>query len=331
MNTSDQSTDVVQGSNTWIAALAVICFGIVGFGVFYSTNTISNPAFLVGQYLVYALLVWAVFNAVFLRKRGAKISSISFVAIFIALLAGGLIAASKQQQQATQAVSSIQQELGRVTSASTDSNGLPARIERTPAENPKAKGEFGEMERFIKELIDRFVVQKNDYLLELDAIGWNSLLDTKRIKNDTTLSESKVMIERAKIIVVKYEKKTADLINGARGDINALNMSELNKREMLAGFEKGISKSSKKIDDQWKLEKQVLLQFENIIMLLAARKNWVVQDEQILFQSKDDLAKFNSYIVTIQRLGQQQEQIQKSSFTEVNQNLNALKNAHPAF
>ena len=327
MNTSDQSTTVTQGGNTWIVALGVVCFGIVGFGVFYSTNTISNPAFLAGQYLVYALFLWAIFHAIFLRKRGTKISGISFVAIFIALFAGGLIAASRQQQQAVQAVSSIQQELGRVASASTDSSGLPARIERTPTEIPKAKGEFGEMERFAKEFIDRFVAQRNDYLLELDAIGWNSILDAKRIRNDTTLSESKMMIARAKIIADKYEKKTADLMNGTRAHINALNMSESNKREMLAGFERGMSESGNKIDEQWKLEMQVLFQFENIILLLAARKNWEVQGDQILFYNEDDLARFNSYIGTIQRLVQQQEQIQKSSFAEASQNLNALKNA----
>jgi hypothetical protein len=286
MNTTDQSSTVAKGSNTWIAALGVVCFGIVGFGVFYSTNTISNPAFLAGQYLVYALFLWAIFHAVFLRKRGTKISGISFVAIFIALFAGGLIAASKQQQQAIQAVSSIQQELGRVASASTDSSGLPTRIERTPSEIPKAKGEFGEMERFVKEFLDRVVAQRNDYLLELDAIGWNSILDAKRIRNDTTLSESKMMIERAKIIADKYEKKTSELMNGTRAHINALNMSESNKREMLAGFERGMSKSGKVIDEQWKLEKQVLLQVENIILLLAAKKNWMVQGDQIFFLAK---------------------------------------------
>ena len=327
MSTSDQSTAAPQGGNAWIVALAVICFGIIGFGMFYSTNTISNPAFLAGQYLVYALFIWAVFHAIFLRKRGAKISGISFAALFIALFAGGMIAASKQQQQAAQAVSSIQQELGRVASASTDSSGLPARIERTTIGNPKAKGEFGEMERFVKEFLDRFVAQRNDHLLELDAIGWNFILDAKRIRNDTTLSESKVMIERAKIITEKYEKKTADLVNGTRAHINALNMSESKKRVMLAGFERGMSESGKKIDEQWKLEKQVLLQFENIILLLAARKSWVVQGEQIIFNSEDDLTRFNSYIGTIQRLAQQQEQIQKSSFAEVSQTLNAMKNA----
>lgn len=327
MNTSDQSPTAAQESRTWIVALGVVCLAIVGFGVFYSTNTISNPAFLAGQYLVYALFLWAVFHAVFLRKRGSRISGISFTFIFIALFAGGLIAASRQQHEAVQAVSSIQNELDRVVSASTDPSSLPARIERTPADVPKAKGEFREMERFVKEFIDRCVALRNDYLLELYAIGWNSILDAKRIKNDTTLSESKVMIERAKVIAEKYEKKTADLMNGTRAHINALNMSESNKREMLAGFERGMSKSGKQIDEQWKLEKQVLLQFENIIVLLAARKNWVVQGEQILFYSEDDLARFNSYIGTIQRLVQQQEQIQKTSFAEANQNLSALRNA----
>ena len=183
------------------------------------------------------------------------------------------------------------------------------------------------MERFVKELIDRFVAQRNDYLLELGAIGWNSILDAKRIKNDTTLSESKVMIERAKVIADKYEKKTADLMNGTRAHINALNMSESNKREMLAGFEEGMRESGKKSDEQWKLEKQALLQYENMILLLAARKDSVVQDKQILFQSKDDLAKFNSYIGAIQRIVQQQEQIQKSSYAEISQKFNALTNS----
>lgn len=237
-----------------------------------------------------------------------------------------MTAASRQQHEAVQAVSSIQNELSRVVSESTDPSGLPARIERMPAEVPKAKGEFGEMERFVKEFIDRFVVLRNDYLLELNAIGWNSILDAKRITNDTTLSESKVMIERAKVIAEKYEKKTADYINETRVHINSLNMSDSNKRELLAGFEKGMSRSGKQIDEQWKLENQVLLQFENIIFLLAARKNWVVQGEQILFYNEDDLARFNSYIETIQRLVQQQELIQKESFAEAKQSLNAARN-----
>lgn len=183
------------------------------------------------------------------------------------------------------------------------------------------------MERFVKEFIDRFVAQRNDYLPELEAIGWNSILDAQRVKNDTTLSESKVMIARAKAIIDKYENKTADLMQGTKAHINSLNMSESTKREMLAGFDRGMSKAGKQIDEQWKLEKQVVVQFENVFLLLAASKKWVVEGEQILFYTDDDLARFNSYIGTIQNLTQQQEQLQKKSYAEVNQNFEALKSA----
>jgi len=178
-----------------------------------------------------------------------------------------------------------------------------------------------------EEFIDRFVAQRNDYLLELEAIGWNSILDAQRVKNDTTLSESKVMIARAKAIIDKYENKTADLMQGTKAHINSLNMSESTKREMLAGFDRGMGKAGKQIDEQWKLEKQVVVQFENVFLLLAASKKWVVEGEQILFYTDDDLARFNSYIGTIQNLTQQQEQLQKKSYAEVNQNFEALKSA----
>lgn len=104
MSTQNQSTAASTGDGAWIVVLAITCFGIVGFGAFYSTNTISDPAFLAGQYLVYALLLWGLFHAVLLRKHGAKINSIAFTALFTALFAGGLFAASKQKQEAVQAL-----------------------------------------------------------------------------------------------------------------------------------------------------------------------------------------------------------------------------------
>lgn len=314
-------------SNVWIVALVVLCVGILGYGALYSNNAVSDPAFLAGQYLVYALFVWGVFHAIFLRKRGYTINLSAFAAIFLALFVGGLASAQKQKQEAVQAVSSIQQEMSRVAAATTDSSGLPVRIERAANQQPAASGEFGEMERFMKEFIDRLVAQRNDYLLELEAIGWDSILDAKRIKNDAALSESRVMIERAKAIVDKYEKKTSALMQGTGAHIESLNMSEKAKKEMLAGFERGMSKSEKQIDEQWRLEKQVVRQFENIVLLLAASKAWVVEGEQILFYTDNDLARFNSYIQEIQELAQQQEQLQKSSFAEVNKNMESLKNA----
>lgn len=325
MDINHSSSAVVKQSKVWIFALVVTCCGIFGFDVLYSTNTISDLSVLAGRYLVHALLLWFVFYVLFLRRENAKTRGISFIAIYITLLAGGLLVASKKQNEVTQTVTSIQQELARTVAASTDSNGYPVRMERTPLDTPKTKGELGELERFLKELIDRQVALRNDYLLDIDAIGWSAIFDAKRIKNDVMLTESNMMVEKAKTIVDKYESKSRDVINGARANINALNVSNSTKQEFLVGFEKGIGESRKNMDEQWKLERQVLLQFENVFLFLTKQKNWAVEGDQILFSNKDDLAKFNSYVVTIQRLTQQQQQIQKNSLIQKNQSLNSLK------
>lgn len=327
MSTNHPNTDPSRGNGVWIVALVILCLGFLGYGSFFASGTVSDPAFLAGQYLIYALLVWVVFHAIFVRKRGPKINAVAFMAIYGSLFFGALIGASQKKHEAVKALSSMQQEMQRVISTSVDSTEFPARIERSPSTTSQVSGDFGEMERFTKEYMDRLVAQRNDYLLELEAIGWNSILDAHRIKNDTTLSESKVLIERAKAIVDKYEKKTAVLLQDTRARISAFSMSESTKKEMLAGFDKGMEKARSQMDEQWKLEKQVVLQFENIVLLLAASKGWIVEGEQILFASGDDLARFNSYSEKIQQITRQQEQLQKNSFAEVNQNLEAAKNA----
>lgn len=327
MTTQSQHSGSSTNGSAWIGALVLVCAGILGYGILYSTNAVSDPAYLAGYYFVYALLVWGGFYIIFLRQRGKMIKFTAFVAIYVALFSGGMIAAFKQERQAVKALSSVQQEINRVASSVNSPDGIPARIERFSSQSAEASGEFGEMERFMREFIDRLIAQRNDYLLELEAIGWSSILDANRIKDDAMLSESKVMIERAKAIVDKYEKKTSELLRDTKVRIGALSLPESTKKALLAGFERGVSRSESKLDEQWELEKQVVRQFENIILMLAASDAWVVKREQILFYSNNDLARFNSYIYAIQDLSQQQEQLQKSSFAEANRSIESLKSA----
>lgn len=338
MNAQNQNTTARGAGNTWIVALTVICVGIVGFGMTYSTNTISNPAFLAGQYLVYAFFIWAVFHVVLLRKRGAKVSAITFAALYAALFAGGLIAASQHAQQAVDEVSSarqevgrfvssIQQELSRFSSTTLNTSGRPSPIKEVPTGDTDVRDALGEMTRFIKESVDLTMAQQRDYELELEAIGWSSILDVQRINQDTALSESRMIIKRAKAIINKYENIYANRAYEAKSRINALNLPEELKAEAFAGFKEGMIESAPKTDETWRLEKQVVLQVENIFLLLANRQKWVVGGERILFYNDDDLIRFNSYIETIQRVVQQQEQIKKNILAETDQGLEILKNS----
>ena len=311
----------------WIVALFVLCAGILAYGAILSTNTVSNKVVVAGEYLVYALVIWGLFHAFFLRKRGSKINSIAFTAIYLALFVGALVSAQKHKDmQVSQAVSSIQQEMTRVAKAATDSAGIGTRIEREPPQAPVASGEFGVLERFMKEHIDRMVSHHNDYLLELETIGWSRVLDTECIKHDATLFVGRQMVERAKEIVDKYEKKMSQQMVRTRAKIELLTVSTAAKKAMLDGFDRGAKESAKQQEALWRLEKQVVQQVENIFLLLADSKDWVIEDEKLLFSSDDEVDRFNSYLQAIQDLGQQQELLRNSSFADSIKNLETLKN-----
>lgn len=326
----EQETDfasVNQPNRAWLISLAVVCLGIIAYGYLYSKNSTSDLAFLFGYNLPIGLVIWGIFYAAIGRKQGSKKAGLSFLVIFGSLIASGLIGYSQQKSAATQAIMEIQKDYSSITRSATDAQGLPQRIEEKLDTTPKTKGEFGEMERFMKTFMNKMASQRNDYLLELDAIGWEKILDAERVKQDRTLVESKIMIQKAKDIVSKYRAQTYGLLENARKDISNLNISENSRREMASGFDRGMAKSRSEIDALWNLEAKTISEFENIFVLLSARNGaWVVQNGQILFAHDSDLNAFNSHVIAIQELASKQAAIQKRNIEAVNNNLSRLKN-----
>ncbi|MBL7205541.1 MAG: hypothetical protein ISS63_14630, partial [Desulfobacteraceae bacterium] len=203
-------------SNIWKIALTVICIGILSYGFFYSKNTITNFVYLLSYNLPIAALLWVFYYLIFARKSGAKVAALSFLAIFMSLIASSLIGFTQQKQQAKHALTEIQDQYSTLMDSITDSQGQPQRTKKRIDTTPKSRGEFGEMERCMKEFMGQMASQRNDYLLELEAIGWHSVLDPKRIQLDRGLDESKVTIRKAKEVVAKYQEKTNVLLHDLR-------------------------------------------------------------------------------------------------------------------
>jgi hypothetical protein len=231
-----------------------------------------------------------------------------------------------QKQKAIAAISAVQTELARSESQLAESDLTQISVDRPSTETPKSREELGELERFLLGMFSAIQSQQNDYMLELEAIGWTSILDPRRIKHDTALAESRVMVRQAGAIVDKYEGKTAKLISDFRKQIPALPFDETAKLEMLAGFDKGMKDS--RISELWNLEKQVVDQVDSIITLLTTAKygeDWAVEGNDILFVNDYDLATFHAHIETIQSSVRKQEQIRKDSITNGNQKLEEAK------
>jgi hypothetical protein len=319
--------------NMWKISLAILCVGILAYSLLYSENTIDNLPYLIGYFIPWALLIWAVFIVVIGKTRRLKVAGLSFLAIYGSLIVSALIGLSQQKiglsqqkQEAVQAITEIQDQYAALIRSSVDSQSIPKSIERRIDTTPKAQGELGEVERFMKEFINQMASQRNKYLLEFTAIGWDRILDPRRIENDKTLAESKMTIEKAKAIVEKYDQETNVLLGNARQRIQTLDVSAASKQEMTSSFDRGMEKAKQEIYALWALEKKTVCEFENIFNLLfETRGTWVVSEGQILFHNDDDLNKFNSYIASIQSLVNQQEEIQRRCIETVNRNFDSLK------
>lgn len=311
-------------------ALAILCVGLAGYQFFNQENadivSISTAGLMTkaAEYLFYSAFLWCIFAIVFLRRcSDSKFHSLSSFCIFGSLLFGLLVGIPGRKQQALAAVSSIQEEFARINRGAVDSDGLPVQVERRPLAAPKATGAFGEFQRFLMENMDQGIAQQNKYLSELDAIGWKALLDGKRLREDSNLEQSKAMVEQAKGIVDKYEKKTVTLMHDTMNRIDTLSIPESWK----SGLRSGINRAGKRISKQWALERQVMLEIEKIVDLLASSKEWRIVRDQIVFLNAEDHERFYYSIEEIQRIAQQQEQMRKDTSATFNKAVEELKSA----
>lgn len=321
------TTTVGQSNRVWKIFLAVLCFGILAYGYLYSKNTTGDFAFLFGYSLPSALFIWGIFHWVVGRKQGNKKAWFSFLAIFGTLIVSGLIGYSQQKGMAIQAITEIQRSFASMMKSGTNAQGLQQRSERGVDVAPTTKGDLGEMERFMKTFMNKIASQRNDYLLELDAVGWTKILEPERVRQDNGLIESKFIIQRAKNIVAKYKISMHTILNNARKDINTLNVSEEHRASVLRGFDNSMAKTGGSLDTLWDLEAETISEFENIITLLSERNGeWAIKDGQILFKSPEDLNTFNSYLAAIKDLAGKESMFQKQGLDSMNDKFNKMKN-----
>ena len=315
-----------DSGNLWQIFLAILSLCILGYGLFFSKNVIDSLTWLIGYYLPSSIIVWLIFYAIFIRKKGVKIVGISFIIIYVSFMLSGYLSVTMHKIEAKKAITEIETQFEKIAKSSGSPSGIPERIQEEIQTSPKSKGVFGEMERFVKIFMDRSVSLRNDYLLELNAVGWDKILDPTRLKNDRTFVESKFTINKAKEIVEKYKILTNSLFEDAYAEIDRLEMDEEFKQEMKDGFKRGMEPTKVTIDRNWFLEEKCLSEFEKIIDLLSTHKDaWVIENGQILFYNENDLKEFNAYIFNIQDIVKEQQLIQQQSIDQAKESLKLIK------
>jgi hypothetical protein len=301
--------------------LAVLCAGLFFYNV-VRTDVGAETSYAVGQGMGGGLLAWVIFHFAVGKKRGGLFSGVALGFIFAATTAGTLInfKAKENREQMARMGASMKKEMDAMASAVKDAKPT-ARIDTTPA----AQGEVGEMERFGRTFMSRMAELRNDYLRQLDAIGWDKILDMQRIAGDKSLSQSKATVGKARSLVASYREKALATIESARGDIDKLQVSEGAKAGFRKGFENSLQTSRGRLIEQLDLEAGIVDEVGKMFDLLSAKSGvWAVRGGKMVFSEQATLSSFNAHIAAIQKMSARQEALQAQAMESTRAKLDQM-------
>jgi len=309
----------------WIPAMAVaaliVLAGVIGVGV-----EGRNFAYYAGYFLLPAAIVAGILYAIAGRGGGLPVGVSMFAAMYAAFMAGTLVVVSVETQNEDQA-QSLNRILDQVEAFTedqwaTDDDGMPVRIEPSFEADPNASGFDGEVQRFVAGILNDNAELANAYRVELEQIGWYSILDPARLVADSTMAESRQLLQAGRSTVSKYRTRSREILENSADAIQGLNMSERDKRSFERGYREKLGSSLGQHDAMWDLEEETFDEFEKIIDLLdGSSGEWSVEDGQFLFTTDEQVDRFNGYLGRIDAIMLEQQEMQRSALEATRQQI----------
>ncbi|MFZ6679683.1 hypothetical protein [Undibacterium sp. Tian12W] len=316
----------------WLFLLLPACFVAAYLSYDLGIKNMQNMPYLVGQLFAQAAVGAVIFYYLLLRKRGKTYLLFIFLLFFAVMYVAGDIGMDKQRQQAKIAIQSAREEMQKLTTAvqqdnnSKDGNQLSSVIKAGSATTPRASGQYGEIERLLKDIMMGAATFRNDYVRDLKATGWENITDIKRIRQDKDMLESKRILNAARAVVNKFEGNTENLFETYRAKINALSLDEEAKRGLLKGFNRSAQNSKNQFAQNWALEKKTMQEVEGMLTLLTDKKKWNLQGEQIIFYDRVVMAQFDQHQQRLQSISKEQDDMQERHMKKSSDALDKLDN-----
>lgn len=300
-------------SRLWIIALILTCISILVYKIIIKPNySNTSIAFQTGENLPIFLIVWGIFYALFTRKKSNE-TKIAFLAILSSFILGAFLSFHYQKHQAKSMVSTVRDEIYKLDEGTKYSIQDSKPIKYSDSSKSKASGELGELEKFIKECINRTISMRNETTTELQKINWESLLLAQRIKNDPTFSESFYMLKKAKNVFSESEKAMHAYFDDISKSIKGLKLSREIKEQLESSFISSLNKSKISMRKYYELTYEGITEMENLFKYLSEYRNWEIRENKIIFASDDDLKYFNEIMTSLHNKFIQQQEIQNEA------------------
>ena len=306
-NMVKKDNSIQSNKEMWKIALVLLCGGLICFGYFYPEISNTNLVFVIRYKLPLILIISLFFYVSVVRNHGAKTVSFSFLTILIFAVVSSLTGFAQLEKEEELAFEEIKKEAAVIIDSSFDSEGTIKPIERTIDATPKARGIYGEIEYIYKLFMGQQVALRNEYINEMESLNVFEILDARHLEADEKLIESKERIQKAQKTINNYQEKYGTALVKVKESISLLKTREnfIHIEAVKIGMLKALENVEIKVDEQFRVERKAFDELENIVKFLSTRNGaWSAQGDQIIFYEDNDLKRYQTYIDSLQHLGE---------------------------
>lgn len=260
-----------------------------------------------GLWIMCYVIGWLIFR---LAGRGMAAGRVAVCIVALLSVMGAIGNAGKYQQgREDQAASAhaLRSDVEKISQA-VESGAPIAYLD------PKATvgGEAGEIQGFVKAYLNQAISENNEYLAELEAIGWVGVLDPARVSKDPGLRDSKVIIANAKATVEKFRERWHQMQIRTRSAVSGMDTSTAMKRGFVVGFADQSNRAAAEAAQVWEMETQIVATAEDMIELLnVKRSTWTIETGQFAFSDEQVLSEFIAHGEKMDDLIRRQDALRK--------------------
>lgn len=152
-----------------------------------------------------------------------------------------------------------------------------------------------------------------DMSKDIDSLDSNNILDVNNLVSTEKINDTKEKIDNSIKIYDKYEAEYNNLITNFKTSFLALELPKSFKDGFIQSFNKSQDKNNNKINNFFKVERDSYTKLNNIMdFLLSIQGAYTVKDNKIIFETTDNMNKYNGYIEDIKKLANEEYDITNS-------------------
>lgn len=325
MNSSAKPPTGSNFYSKWVLiSLVLVCIAAFAVVAFVFPGDVTDPGFIMGQQLVFALLIWTLFRVFIQRNELNKHGGKTFFTIYLTMVVAGVLGSNIKEERLKSELKLAKPSIKQAMDSAIAGVGS-SRLSSINT-SPKANGDVGEMEHWLKESMKSLVDLGAEYQQELKGLGRDQLSGVAGVDQPGILEHREVIAEHLMSASLRFKSTYLARVDSVRNSILALNVGDDMKRGILEGFDKGYNRHN--LEQTLDLDYQAFQQIQHQCqILIQTRGHWSLVGGELHFQRNQDMEEFNKAYRAIQSISAKETAIledSKKQMRESEKNLDAL-------